>query len=376
MRKSFRIRQDDVPSSSRSKANMPPEKVRYLNSPLVHNFLTSIQKRKRENNGTTNGISNEVDTSKPSAVFQPTGPRLSTLSVALPGSIIANAKSHDQKTSLAGTIARALAVFCVDEVIIFNDEAPQSKPNISAETEYTAFSDPCHFLAHLLSYLETPAYLRKNLFPMHLNLRTAGTLPSLDMPHHLRAGEWCEYREGVTVSSSNETTSIDVGLPQKRMVEDLEIPPNTRVTLKLDPNSASAEAVAPTEPREVAGFYWGYNVRRCEGLSTVFTECPFDGGYTVSVGTSERGKDLSSIKSLGVNLRQAHVLLVFGGVAGLETAARNDSELQSTGISSSSVSELFDYWANVCPGQGSRTIRTEEAIWLGLMGLKTVTSAG
>lgn len=324
-----------------------------------------LQKRKRESNGP------EVDTSKPSAIFKPSGGRLSTLSVALPGSIIANAKSHEQKTSLAGTIARALAVFCVDEVIIFNDEPPQADAQAPGENEYTAFTDSCHFLAHILSYLETPAYLRKSLFPMHPNLRTAGTLPSLDMPHHLRAGEWCDYREGVVVSTINGTTSVDVGLPQNRLVEDLEIPPDTRVTLKLQ-KSDSAEAVAPTEPREVDGYYWGYTVRRCESLSAVFTECPFDGGYSASVGTSERGMLLADVNGLGVGPGEAHVLLVFGGVAGLETAAKNDAELQRAGINPSTVGELFDYWVNVCPGQGSRTIRTEEAMWLGLMGLKSV----
>lgn len=309
-------------------------------------------------------------------MFTPTGGRLSTLSVALPGSIIANAKSHEQKTSLAGTIARALAFFCVDEVIVFNDEASQADAQQPGGNEYTAFSDSCHFLAHILSYLETPAYLRKSLFPMHPNLRTAGTLPSLDMPHHLRAGEWCDYREGVTVSTTNGTTSVNVGLPQKRLVEDLEIPPNTRVTLKLH-QSDSAEAVAPTEPRELDGYYWGYTVRRCESLSAVFTECPFDGGYSVSVGTSERGELLSDVKGLVEleGLNRAHLLLVFGGVAGLETAAENDTELQRAGINPSTIGELFDYWVNVCPGQGSRTIRTEEAVWLGLMGMKTVMQA-
>ena len=346
---------------------MAPEKVRYGFYSKKKTSAHLFQKRKRESNNI------DLDTSKPSAVFTPTGSRLSTLSVALPGSIIANAKSHEQKTTLAGTIARALAVFCVDEVIIFNDEPPQASAQDPADDEYTAFSDPCHFLAHILSYLETPAYLRKLLFPMHPNLRTAGTLPSLDMPHHLRAGEWSDYREGVTVSTTNGTTSVDVGLPQKQLVEDLEIPPNTRVTLKLS-KSESAEAVAPTEPREVDGYYWGYTVRRCGSLSAVFTECPFDGGYSVSVGTSERGEPLSEVSGLGTGLgEQAHVLLVFGGVAGLETAAKNDAELQSAGISPATVGELFDYWVNVCPGQGSRTIRTEEAVWLGLMGLKTVT---
>ena len=257
-------------------------------------------------------------------------------------------------------------------MIVFNDEAPQQKSYTPSENEYSAFKDPNHFLAHILSYLETPAYLRKALFPMHPNLRTAGTLPSLDMPHHLRASEWSDYREGVTVSSSNGATTVDVGLSQTRQVQGLEIPPKTRVTLKLGAEPSTAEVVAPTEPREMHGYYWGYTVRRCDSLSTVFTECPYDGGYSVSVGTSERGKPLSAVEDLGLDLDEAHVLVVFGGVSGLETAARKDPELQSAGITSSSVGELFDQWVNVCPGQGSRTIRTEEAVWLGLMGLKTV----
>ena len=53
-------------------------------------------------------------------------------------------------------------------------------------------------------------------------------------------------------------------------------------------------------------------------------------------------------------------------------AARNDAELSSKGLSGANVSELFDFWVNVLPGQGSRTIRTEEAVWLGLMGLRRV----
>ena len=67
-----------------------------------------------------------------------------------------------------------------------------------------------------------------------------------------------------------------------------------------------------------------------------------------------------------------HLLLLFGGVAGLETAARNDSELQEKGITGANVGELFDFWVNLVPEQGSRTIRTEEAVWCGLMGLKSI----
>lgn len=283
-----------------------------------------------------------------------------------------SAVSHDQKTFLAGTIARALAVFCVDEVVLFNDDPASSEAGSTTEAnrgnEYTAFSDPGHFLAHLLSFLETPPYLRKALFPIHPNLRTAGTLPSLDMPHHLRKDEWCDYREGVVLSNSSTGSLIDVGLPEKRLL-GVGIPPGTRVTLKLDSKSLNADALSPAEPREQSGYYWGYTVRRCAALSSVFTECPFDGGYDLSIGTSERGEPLSKIVETGVPDFQ-HLLLVFGGVAGLEVAAENDPELASAGISSVNVGDLFDRWINVLPGQGSRTIRTEEAVWLGLMAMR------
>lgn len=276
-------------------------------------------------------------------------------------------------------------MFCVDEVVVFEDDSKsqnggfkQSQATSSEDNSYTAFSDPSHFLSHVLSYLETPPYLRKALFPMHPNLRTAGTLPSLDMPHHARATEGCEYREGVTIPAEGNRrtlgTFVDVGLSEQQLVKEVEIPPNTRVTLKIDQLGNGAEAIAPTEPREEAGYYWGYAVRRCSSLSTVFTECPYDGGYDLSYGTSERGEPLANVTATA-NPPFTHMLLVFGGVAGLEVAAKADEDLQSKGIDANNIGDLFDYWVNVLPGQGSRTIRTEEAVWLGLMGLRGVVDA-
>lgn len=340
----------------------------------------SEQKPRKSPKMDTKDDSTAIDTSKPTAVFKPTGGRSHTLSIALPGSVISNAKSHDQKTYLAGQIGRALAVFCVDEIVIFDDEdaSTQQSRRAIGEDEYTAFSYPNHFLAHLLSFLETPPHLRKTLFPMHPNLRTAGTLPSLDMPHHLRANEFCEFREGVSQGRSTgvDGTLVDVGLTEPWVVHGADIPAGTRVTLRLEPDtSTKAEAVAPSAPRVQKGYYWGYSVRPCDSLSNVFTECPFDGGYDISFGTSERGSSLDdTLGQFGLLGPDApkfqHVLLVFGGVAGLENAAANDSALQQMGISGKNISELFDHWVNVLPGQGSRTIRTEEAIWLGLMGLR------
>ncbi|OQO00712.1 hypothetical protein B0A48_13203 [Cryoendolithus antarcticus] len=308
-----------------------------------------------------------VDTSKPTAVFTPKNPRTHTLSIALPGSIVANAVTPEQKTALCGQIARAAAVFEVDEIVVFDDgQAPKKPPEANG---YTAYADPNFFLYHVLSYLETPPHLRKALFPMHPDLRTAGALPSLDMPHHLRSEEWCVYREGVAVgtdrSSSGVTSTVDCGLAQYVTVP-VELEAGTRVTVKLEEqlqyDSAKellGTAVSPDLPREEGGYYWGYSVRQASSLGAVFTECAYDGGYNISIGTSERG--------------QPHLLVVFGGVAGLEKALSADSELLQAGVTE--VKDVFDRWINLVVGQGSRTIRTEEAVWIGLTGLRSLVEA-
>lgn len=323
-----------------------------------------------------------------------------------------SAQTHELKTQLAGQIARAAAVFCIDEIVVFNDGQSQkqqkpdrrvfTKPHEQSDSwgeDYSGWSDPDYFLYHVLTYLETPPHLRKHLFPMHADLRTAGALPSLDMPHHIRASEWCQYREGVTVGPANNKagygkkksdtpgTNVEAGLGQYVRVSD-EIPEKTRVTLKFREHDFPAslddlfdpEAVTPAAPREEAGYYWGYTTRMASKLSEVFTQSPFEDGYDVSIGTSERGVSLSSVipsdvGGLSPDDSKAlppfkHLLIVFGGVSGLEAALDHDTELKSRGVQKENIGELFDAWVNVLPGQGSRTIRTEEAVWLGLMGLR------
>lgn len=47
---------------------------------------------------------------------------VSTLSLAVPGSILDNAQSPELRTYLAGQIARAICIYKVDEVIVFDDK--------------------------------------------------------------------------------------------------------------------------------------------------------------------------------------------------------------------------------------------------------------
>lgn len=58
---------------------------------------------------------------------------------------------------------------------------------------------------------------------------------------------------------------------------------------------------------------------------------------------------------------------MFGGLEGLEAAVKADKS-----INCSTPDELFEHYLNVVPGQGSRIIRTEEAIPITLATLRSM----
>lgn len=113
----------------------------------------------------------------------------STVSIAVPGSILDNAQSAELRTYLAGQIARAACIFQIDEVIIFDDygETIDTKTSKIEEADGIKTARRCCIqFARILQYLECPQYLRKNFFPIHKDLQYAGILNPLDAPHHLR----------------------------------------------------------------------------------------------------------------------------------------------------------------------------------------------
>lgn len=63
------------------------------------------------------------------------------------------------------------------------------------------------------------------------------------------------------------------------------------------------------------------------------------------------------VLSIPLFLSYRHMLVVFGGLKGLEACLENDQSLHME-----DVSLLFQHYLNTCPGQGSRTIRTEVCV--------------
>ena len=92
----------------------------------------------------------------------------------------------------------------------------------------------CLQLARILQYLECPQYLRKHFFPIHRDLQYAGVLNPTDMPHHLRANEASEFREGVVLESTEKSGSlVNIGL-KKNCAVDKNLDAGLRVTVQLD----------------------------------------------------------------------------------------------------------------------------------------------
>uniref|UniRef100_A0A4W6BPK1 28S rRNA (uridine-N(3))-methyltransferase n=1 Tax=Lates calcarifer TaxID=8187 RepID=A0A4W6BPK1_LATCA len=300
--------------------------------------------------------------------------RAYTVSVALPGSVLDNAQSTELRTYLAGQIARACVVFCVDEIVVFDEQGEDVK---SVEGEFKGVGKKGHAciqLARILQYLECPQYLRKWFFPKHQDLQYAGLLNPLDSPHHMRIDEESEYREGIVLdrpTKQGKGSLVNCGM-RKDVRIDKQLQSGLRVTVQLNKTQDEESkinkgvVVAPHVPRTEGGLYWGYSVRLASCLSAVFTESPYKDGYDLTIGTSERGSNMDQSPLSPFK----HLLIVFGGLQGLEASVDADQNLEVT-----DPSVLFDLYLNTCPGQGSRTIRTEEAILISMAGLKPKITA-
>jgi len=327
-------------------------------------LLAMMEKNKRAREEKEEQIKKEAEEKK----VKETSGRLYTVSIALPGSILDNAQSTELRAYLAGQVARAATVFNVDEIVIFDEMNKAS----GSTTEFSGLKKAGtgnKQLFHILQYLECPQYLRKNFFPYHQDLSHAGLLNPLDSPHHLRETDQSQYREGVTLKKpasgkKDGGSYANIGL-QKECLLNMNIPHGQRVTVKLkeletDKKSFRGTVVSPNEPRETTGVYWGYTVRRASCLSDVFSSCPYSGGYDLTVGTSERGEDVAQAELPTFK----HAMIVFGGLKGLEASVEADSK-----IGTDDPSEIFQHYVNVLPAQGSRTIRTEEAILIAMTAL-------
>ena len=156
-----------------------------------------------------------------------------------------------EKTVKIGFVGRALAIFRVNEVIVYPDLRGRDQRR------------DLNLVAAILSYMETPQYLRKYLFKIRPELKYVGVLPPLRTPHHpttsraeeLRIGE---YREGIVISSTKEGSRVYIGVEKPALIKGVKLPSRKRVTVKI--RSLDKRIEAEVADRSEIKEYWGYKV--------------------------------------------------------------------------------------------------------------------
>jgi len=271
--------------------------------------------------------------------------RFNNLSLAIPASFVSDIPHLREKTFRIGLVGRATAIFRVDEVIIYPD-MPKTDQRADAKLIQT-----------ILSYMETPQYLRKRLFKIVPELQYAGTLPPLRTPHHPTANKTenlhvNEFREGATISMTEKDSLVDIGVEQPALVQGVTLKPNTRVTVRIREVGKRPKAVLAVAAEVKA--YWGYRVAVAD---VALVQTIRQGHFDLVVATSKKGKPISSVlHELKEKWKKSHrTLVVFGApTQGLyEVAVHEGFRLE----------DIADFIVNTIPDQGAETARTEEAVY-------------
>lgn len=270
--------------------------------------------------------------------------RKKKLSIAIPASIVSDVPHLREKTSKIGLLGRAAAIFRVDEIIIYLDN-----PRVNQKKDVD-------LIVTLLSYMETPQYLRKKLFGLSPELRYAGVLPPLRTPHHplnrkMKNLKMGEHREGVVLSKTKAGVLVDIGVEQAALIPNKRLPIGKRVTVKVTKVDKRVKAEAAN--RDEIAEYWGYMITK-QNMS--FARMVKKGGFDLTIATSKYGAPFAEVaEKIAEQWRMAdNVLVAFGAATeGLyEIVKREGFDLDA----------VVDFVVNTIPLQGTETVRTEEAV--------------
>lgn len=244
------------------------------------------------------------------------------------------------------------AIFRLEEVLIYNDDMPVNDGRL---------------MELLLRYMETPPYMRRQVFRMTDEMKYAGILPPLRTLHHASASQFSDlsFREGLVVSSDNKKSIVEAGLPRKLVLNQPGLLTGTRITLKAE--KSNEEIVWRRINRDEVPFYWGFRVRlEPKNLLELVEKT----SYELKLATSRSGELITTAFERLVHRAGAaqSILIMFGSPRkGLPEIFR------SRGLR---LEEKADFVLNTIPGQGVETVRTEEAVAASLAIVNLALSRG
>jgi predicted SPOUT superfamily RNA methylase MTH1 len=262
------------------------------------------------------------------------------LSIAIPASLVSEVSHLREKTSVIGQIGRAAAIFRVEDIYIYPD-AP----------------DESHLIRLILSYMETPQYLRRRMFSKRTELRYVGVLPPLRTPHHplesqaakLRRGE---FREGVVLAEDEGEFIVDVGVDRPLRATGRAPSIGGRATVEV--TETQPELKGRFVGRGEVDCYWGYGIHisgRSLGRLALSNE------FDLTMATSRQGPPYPNVEDqMRRRWSEARsVLVAFGSPRSGLREILTSEEL--------TMEEVFHFNVNTIPQQGCETVRTEEAVY-------------
>ncbi|WP_338729513.1 RNA methyltransferase [Haladaptatus sp. DJG-WS-42] len=283
-----------------------------------------------------------------------------TVSILVPSSLVREAEDKREATRKIGYVARAATIFNVDRVTIFPDEAGENRWEGD-------------FVETVLRYAATPPYLRKEAWGKRDELQYAGILPPLRTATQTgsESDDSESIRQGiVTEVGPDGRVRVNCGLQHPI---SLIVPPSMespgvgeRVTIRISSRRPVRAKIVDQAPP-------GFAVERMDLPEALGRE---DAGFRIA--TSRHGEALSvgRLGTLAGRIQTDGATIVFGapdrglveifGVEEAEIAAHRsgiwDTDADAPRVESGAPSR-FDLWLNAIPNQGSKTVRTEEALF-------------
>lgn len=256
------------------------------------------------------------------------------ISIAIPDSSLRDESTNLDKSRKVSLIARACAIFRVSTIFVYD--------------ETSGNYDDRFLLSTILKYLETPQYLRRDLFPKMDELKYAGVMHPLQIPHHslsskiedLKVGD---IREGAVVYYKAKKY-VDIGVHKLIPYFGKEYE-KKRVTVQI--KTLEPEITV----KEISEFhikqYWGYKVKERPSLLKILEE--WNGNIIL---TSRKGKEASLKQVQEYAKSEKPLLIAFGGPdRGLyDILGKKINEIQNTKT------------LNFFPNQATETVRLEEAM--------------
>jgi predicted SPOUT superfamily RNA methylase MTH1 len=264
------------------------------------------------------------------------------LYIAIPDSSLMDEQTKRDKSVKISQIARACSIFRVKRIYIYHD--------ISFRYE----NDDLNLLKIILSFLDTPQYLRKVLYPRMKILEYAGILHPIKSPHHkyredIKNVKIGDVRVGV-IAEDKGNLYVDVGLGSLVPFEGSGFK-GKKVNVLFTSAYPNLRAREATE-EQLGKTYWGYNVKVVSNLVKLLKTT-----YNTEILITYREGPFFKVKEHKFLERMKsgrNLLVVFGspkkGVD--EILAKEGSNIR-----------LYDFAVNMFPFQGTATVRLEEALY-------------